>query len=307
MSLHFTRRADHRRQPWPWPQRRPALAADGADILLTYRSRADAADAVVAQIGRWAGVPPRCRWTWPTAPALPVSPRPCRPNSGTGRDRPAGLFNNAGEGLYAGFADTTPAQFDELVAVHLKGPYFLTCTAAADRRWRPHPQRVQWHGSLLAAGQFGLRDDEGRHRGLQPPPPRNWARAGSVPTRWHRARSKPTSAAGMCVTTPTSTRWWPATPRWAAPASRTISGRSSPRCCRRVRAGSTRSGWRRRAACSSECESVAFAPSRYDGRPCRPCRDCLARFRTDAPDGSCVCRCRLVRGIYGPGCWSACT
>ena len=70
-----------------------ALAADGADILLTYRSRADAADAVVAQIqalGR-------------RAAALPLD-----------------MADSAG------FADTTPAQFDELVAVHLKGPYFLT-------------------------------------------------------------------------------------------------------------------------------------------------------------------------------------
>lgn len=37
-----------------------------------------------------------------------------------------GLLNNAGEGLYAPIAETTPDQFDHLVAVHLKGPYFLT-------------------------------------------------------------------------------------------------------------------------------------------------------------------------------------
>ncbi|MFN4162883.1 MAG: SDR family NAD(P)-dependent oxidoreductase, partial [Stenotrophomonas sp.] len=37
-----------------------------------------------------------------------------------------GLLNNAGEGLYASIADTTPEQFDHAVAVHLKGPYFLT-------------------------------------------------------------------------------------------------------------------------------------------------------------------------------------
>ena len=36
------------------------------------------------------------------------------------------LINNAGMGLHAAMADTNEAQFDELIAVHLKGPFFLT-------------------------------------------------------------------------------------------------------------------------------------------------------------------------------------
>lgn len=36
------------------------------------------------------------------------------------------LVNNAGHGVHAMIADTTEAQFDELMAVHLKGPFFLT-------------------------------------------------------------------------------------------------------------------------------------------------------------------------------------
>jgi NAD(P)-dependent dehydrogenase (short-subunit alcohol dehydrogenase family) len=36
------------------------------------------------------------------------------------------LVNNAGIGIHAPFAQTTEAQFDELVRVHLKGPFFLT-------------------------------------------------------------------------------------------------------------------------------------------------------------------------------------
>lgn len=36
------------------------------------------------------------------------------------------LVNNAGTGVHAAFADTTEAQFDELVNVHLKGTFFLT-------------------------------------------------------------------------------------------------------------------------------------------------------------------------------------
>lgn len=36
------------------------------------------------------------------------------------------LVNNAGTGVHASFAETTEAQFDELLAVHFKGPFFLT-------------------------------------------------------------------------------------------------------------------------------------------------------------------------------------
>ena len=36
------------------------------------------------------------------------------------------LINNAGTGLHAAFADTTEAQFDAVLNIHLKGPFFLT-------------------------------------------------------------------------------------------------------------------------------------------------------------------------------------
>lgn len=36
------------------------------------------------------------------------------------------LINNAGVGLNASFAETTEAQFDQLVNIHFKGPFFLT-------------------------------------------------------------------------------------------------------------------------------------------------------------------------------------
>lgn len=42
------------------------------------------------------------------------------------RERFDFLFNNAGEGVYANFADTTEAQLDALYQVHLKGPFLLT-------------------------------------------------------------------------------------------------------------------------------------------------------------------------------------
>lgn len=43
-----------------------------------------------------------------------------------GRDRLDALVHNAGIGIHAPFDQTTEAQFDELVAVHLKAPFFLT-------------------------------------------------------------------------------------------------------------------------------------------------------------------------------------
>nr|WP_297357197.1 SDR family oxidoreductase [uncultured Caldimonas sp.] len=42
------------------------------------------------------------------------------------RDKLDALVNNAGSGMHAGFAETTEAQFDEMMRVHLKGTFFLT-------------------------------------------------------------------------------------------------------------------------------------------------------------------------------------
>lgn len=104
-----------------------ALAADGADIVLTYRSQADAAQQVVAQIqalGRRAAALPLDVADSGSFAAFAAQVR--QTLQGWGATGLQGLLNNAGEGLYAPIAETTPEQFDHLVAVHLKGPYFLT-------------------------------------------------------------------------------------------------------------------------------------------------------------------------------------
>ena len=36
------------------------------------------------------------------------------------------VVNNAGTGIHASFTDTTPEQFDNMVNIHVKAPYFLT-------------------------------------------------------------------------------------------------------------------------------------------------------------------------------------
>jgi len=104
-----------------------ALAADGADIVLTYRNQSDAANEVVAQIqalGRRAAALPLDVADSAAFPAFADAVR--AQLQAWGETTLQGLLNNAGEGLHAMIADTTTAQFDHLVAVHLKGPYFLT-------------------------------------------------------------------------------------------------------------------------------------------------------------------------------------
>jgi len=104
------------------------LARAGADIVLTYRSSTHEAQAAVQEIealGRRVAALP-----------LDVS-QPGRFGDFAAvlkqalaatwqRTQFDHLVNNAGIGVHASFAETTEAQFDELVAVHLKGPFFLT-------------------------------------------------------------------------------------------------------------------------------------------------------------------------------------
>ncbi len=43
-----------------------------------------------------------------------------------GTDRFQFLVNNAGIGVHASIADTTEEQFDRIMDIHVKGPFFLT-------------------------------------------------------------------------------------------------------------------------------------------------------------------------------------
>lgn len=104
-----------------------ALAADGADVVLTYRSQSAAADEVVARIqalGRRAAALPLDVADSSTFAGFAAQLRTQLEQwGGSTLD---GLVNNAGDGHYALISDTTPDAFDHLVNVHLKGPYFLT-------------------------------------------------------------------------------------------------------------------------------------------------------------------------------------
>ena len=105
-----------------------ALAAKGVDLIITYRSQADEAAAVVAQaralgvqahalaleVGESAGFPAFAE------EVRQLLQREWR------RERFNFLVNNAGIGIHADFEQTTEQQFDTLLNIHLKGTFFLT-------------------------------------------------------------------------------------------------------------------------------------------------------------------------------------
>ncbi|MCG6542814.1 SDR family oxidoreductase [Pseudomonas sp. KSR10] len=104
------------------------LAAEGVDVIGTYHSKVAEAQAVADEIdglgaralmlqldvsasASFAGFTEQLR------AALPER---------FGRQDIDFLVNNAGVGEHASFAETSEAQFDLLVNLHLKGPFFLT-------------------------------------------------------------------------------------------------------------------------------------------------------------------------------------
>lgn len=106
-----------------------AVARQGHDVLLTYRSQQAEAEAVVAEIealGQRAAALPLDVGQSDVFDTFADAVRTRL--TAWGRERFDHLVNNAGMGVHAGFAETTRAQFDALVDVHLKGPFFLTQT-----------------------------------------------------------------------------------------------------------------------------------------------------------------------------------
>ncbi|VVN29379.1 SDR family NAD(P)-dependent oxidoreductase [Pseudomonas fluorescens] len=104
------------------------LAAQSIDIIGTYNSRADEAQALVLELEKFGG----------KAVMLQLDVSRSESFAGFGaqvehalqetfkRQRFDFLINNAGIGVHALFAETTPEQFDLLMNIQLKGPFFLT-------------------------------------------------------------------------------------------------------------------------------------------------------------------------------------
>jgi len=106
------------------------LAEHGTDVVLTYRSNKAEADAVaetVRKLGRRAVALPLDVGKASTFPAFADQLRSVLKDQWQ-RSQFDYLINNAGIGVHASFAETSEAQFDELVNVHFKGAFFLTQT-----------------------------------------------------------------------------------------------------------------------------------------------------------------------------------
>ncbi|GAB3893216.1 SDR family NAD(P)-dependent oxidoreductase [Spirosoma agri] len=104
------------------------LAADGTDIILTYRTRQEEAEAVVNEIeqtGRKAVALRLDTGISSTFDAF-VQQVSVVLTETWGRTTFDFLINNAGIDAASPFAQTTEEDFDNLFNVHLKGVYFLT-------------------------------------------------------------------------------------------------------------------------------------------------------------------------------------
>ncbi|WP_312837070.1 SDR family oxidoreductase [Pantoea sp.] len=104
------------------------LAKKGCDIILTYRNQAQEAQAVINEIkalgGQGAALQLDVGQT-ETFDAF-VGEVKAELQNRWRRDSFDYLLNNAGTGLHKPFAETTEADFDALMQVHFKGPFFLT-------------------------------------------------------------------------------------------------------------------------------------------------------------------------------------
>ncbi|MFO2462704.1 SDR family oxidoreductase [Pseudomonas sp. 15FMM2] len=104
------------------------LAAQGIDIIGTYHSKAAEAQAVVALIEQLGGRAAMLQLDVSQSTTFDgfVSEIGHTLKSVFAREHFNFLINNAGVGTHASFIETTEEQFDQMVAIHLKGPFFLT-------------------------------------------------------------------------------------------------------------------------------------------------------------------------------------
>ncbi len=104
------------------------LARKGVDVILTYHSRRDEADAAVAEIAALGRKSVALKLDAGDIASFDAFTQQVRQalRETWNSDSFDYLVNNAGIAGRVPFAETTEALFDQLVDVHLKGVYFLT-------------------------------------------------------------------------------------------------------------------------------------------------------------------------------------
>ncbi|ERH53777.1 3-oxoacyl-ACP reductase [Ectopseudomonas chengduensis] len=104
------------------------LAAQGVDIIGTYRSQADDAQQLAHEIETQGGRALMLQLDVSDSSSFAAFAE--RVAVGLretfAAERFDFLINNAGIGIHAAFSETTEQQFDELMNIQLKGPFFLT-------------------------------------------------------------------------------------------------------------------------------------------------------------------------------------
>ena len=103
------------------------LAAAGTDIIFTYNSQREAALQVVAEIEQMGAKAVALQLNVSDVASFSEFAQQVKAqlHQVWGRESFDYLVNNAGVGLYAAFAETSEALFDELMNIHFKGPFFL--------------------------------------------------------------------------------------------------------------------------------------------------------------------------------------
>jgi len=106
------------------------LAERGVDSIITYRSSAAEAEAVVNELAQKGRKASSLKLEVGDSASFAAFAERLKSELWNKWQRTSFdyLVNNAGMGVHASFDSTTPAQFDELMNVHLKGPFFLTQT-----------------------------------------------------------------------------------------------------------------------------------------------------------------------------------
>lgn len=106
------------------------LARRGVDVVLTYRSQRAQAESAVAEIAALGGRAVAVQLDVAVSGSFADFAGELATALATQWQRESFdyLVNNAGIGIHASFAETSEAQFDELLKIHFKGPFFLTQT-----------------------------------------------------------------------------------------------------------------------------------------------------------------------------------
>lgn len=103
-------------------------AKKGLDVIITYHTKKEEAEKVVSEIraiGRSAAALPLDVSQAGTFDAFSKTLAALL-KSEFNQDKIDALVNNAGVGIHASYEETTHEQFDSMVNIHLKAPFFLT-------------------------------------------------------------------------------------------------------------------------------------------------------------------------------------